>query len=119
MLLALPPLAAAAGLAWWRGFNRIVSLLLVAAFVCAGPVLGAHAREAALHTPLRTLLDSEFGGFALESFEAAGAHPPVETRLLLLEDAGVSVSVVSLRAEVRAVRLRGGWKTTFGGVIVA
>src|SRR4051794_11219444 len=66
-------------LAWYRGrvgrrhpvdgphLSRATVLLVAVGFLCAALVLGARGRDEALHPSLRTLLDAEYGGFALGS----------------------------------------------------
>jgi competence protein ComEC len=116
---ALPFLAAAAVLAWSRRSDRITTVLIVIAFGCAGAVLGGHARDAALETPLRMLFDREFGGSILDTFDAPGEHGPIPTRLLLTEDASSTGTATTLRAHVLAVRLHDAWIASDGGVVLS
>ena len=89
------------------------------AFGCAGSALGGHARDAALDTPLRAQLDREFGGFSLDSFDVPGRHGPIQTRLLLTEDAASTSTATTLRGQVFAVRLRNAWIDSAGGMVVS
>ena len=73
--------------AWWAGKDRATVVALAAAFFCAAVALAADARERALHTPLRALLDREVGGFAIETLGPAARHDPLLVRALLLDDA--------------------------------
>ena len=118
----LPLLVAAAALAcvaYWRRFNCLTTILIVIAFGCAGAALGGHARDAALETPLRELLDREFGGFRLDTFDIPGDHGPIPARLLLTEDASPAGPVTTLRARVLAVRLHDSWTASDGGVVLS
>ena len=92
--------------------------LCLAAFV-AGLTMAAHARDAAIHTPLRAQLDEAFGGFSLESVGPGGDHDPVRTRARLLEDATPGDGFVSLRAAVLEVQLDASWRPAAGGVTLS
>lgn len=116
-ILAL--LAIAGWIAWWLGRPLLTVVTIVAACVGAGLVLASHARTAALHTPLRDVLDREFGGFTVDTMGPGGRHDPVAVRALLLEDASRAGDITSLRAAVRAVRLAGGWRDVSGGVTLS
>ncbi len=116
---ALPLLAMVATVAWRRRSQRITIALIACAFGCAGAVLGAQSREAAVDSPLRALLDSEIGGFSLETFGPPGKHDPIPTRLRLTEDASPRDEVTTLRADVLAIRLHGGWLPASGGVVLS
>ena len=74
-------LAAAAhmGAARWR------SSALTAACACSA----AAAHDAALHPPLRTLLEQRLGGFAIEGIDAARHDTPIVVEGRLLADAAV------------------------------
>ena len=96
--------------------QRLVVVVLVAAFFFAGVVLAADARERALQTPLRALLDREVGGFALETAGPGARHDPIPVRALLLEDASPGSDVTTLQAAVTSVRLRGAWHPARGHV---
>jgi len=117
-LCALPLIATAATVAWRRRSQRITIALIAFAFGCAGAVLGAQSREAAVDTLLRALLDDEIGGFRLETFGPSGIHDPIPTRLLLTEDASPRDEVTTLRADVLAIRLHGRWLPASGGVVL-
>ena len=91
---------------------------IAAAFFCAAVGLAADAREQALETPLRTLLDREFGGFAIASIGPGARHDPLLVQMLLLEDASRSDDVHTLHVEVVAVRIRDEWHGTRGTVSV-
>jgi competence protein ComEC len=114
--LALIPLAIAGWIAWWGGRGRMTAAALAVAFVCAAAVLAADARDRALRTPLRTLLDREVGGFALETPGPGARHDPLPVRARLLDDASQRNDFTTLHAAVTSVRLRGVWHQTSGNV---
>ncbi|MGH8649518.1 MAG: ComEC/Rec2 family competence protein, partial [Burkholderiales bacterium] len=80
--------------------------------------MAAGARDRALQTPLRAVLDDEFGGFAIEAVDTAARHDPVAIRAVLTEDGTRQDDFTTLRAVVVAVRLRNEWLPTTGGVIL-
>ena len=102
--------------AWWVGSDRTTVATLAAAFFCAAVGLAADARERALQTPLRVLLDRELGGFAIEALGPGIRHDPLLVRLLLLEDASRNGDVHTLHVDVVAVRIRDEWHDTRGTV---
>jgi hypothetical protein len=79
---ALVVLAAVGWIAWWGGRGRVTAGALAVAFFYAAAILAADARDRALHTPLRTLLDCEVGGFALETSGPGARHDPMPVRAL-------------------------------------
>ena len=101
---------------WWMEKDRLVALAAAGGFFCAGICLAADAREHALHTSLRVLLDREFGGFAIDSLGPAGRHDPVLVRARLVEDAASVGDLVTLSAQLDAMRIRGTWHQVDGGV---
>ena len=109
-------LAVVGWIAWWLGKGRTTVAMLAAAFFSAAVGLAADAREQALRTPLRTLLDREFGGFAIETLGPGARHDPLLVRVLLLEDASRAGDVHTLLAAVAAVRVRDEWHQTHGTV---
>src|SRR5262245_1915148 len=113
--------AASAGAlpAWWWRVRPATVTLLALGFVVAGALLTADARERALHSSLRAALDAEFGHFLIESLGPEGAQPPIPVRAVLLEDATVRETYVSLRTRVVAMRLRDRWLPVEGGVTVS
>jgi hypothetical protein len=118
-LFALPLLATAATIAWRCRSPRITIALIISAFACAGAVLGAQSREAAIDTSLRALLDNDIGGFRLETLGPPGHHGPMPTRLLLTEDASPGDEVTTLRGDVLAIQLHGTWVPASGGVVLS
>jgi len=124
---ALAPLVGVGWIAWYAGrvdgrsgpgaaTHRLTVVVLVVAFFFAGVVLAADARDRALQTPLRTLLDREVGGFALETAGPGARHDPMPVRALLLEDASRGSDFTTLQAAVTSVRLRGVWRRVTGNV---
>lgn len=113
---ALVSLAAGAWIAWWCGRSHATVVILAATFFCAALTLAADARDRALHTPLRGLVEREFGGFALETPGPGGRHDPIPVRALLLEDASQGSDFTTLRAAVTSARLGGVWHRTSGNV---
>jgi competence protein ComEC len=118
LLLAATALVVAA-VAWWRTGTWMVVPSVVAGFAACGAANAAHARERALDTPLRRILDAEFGGFTLSSPGPAGAHAPVPTRARIIEDAALRDGFARVRVEVLAVRTAGDWRDASGGVVLS
>ena len=110
--------ASAIGL-WWCRVERAVPIALALGFLTAGAALAADAHQRALYTPIRDLLNREFGEFLIESIGPAGRHDPVPSRAILLEDASQRDGFVSLRVEVVALQLRGMWRPVDGGVAIS
>ena len=106
----------AAWVAWWCERQRLTVALLVVSFLSAGALLASDARDRALRTPLRALLDHEIGGFAIDTIGPGVRHDPLPVRARLVEDASKGNGVTTLRASVTAVRLRGVWHETQGDV---
>ena len=75
---------------WGVGWRRWAFAATLAGFTAAGLQLGAAATDRALRTPLRAVLDAEFGGFLTGTIGAGGSHAPVPARFRLQEDAAVS-----------------------------
>jgi competence protein ComEC len=114
MLLAA---AGAMGL-WWRRIERAVPMALALGFFAAGAALAVDARQRTLHTPIRDLLNREFGEFLIESLGPGGRHDPIPSRAMLIEDTSHRDEFVSLRVEIVALHLRGAWQPVDGGVAV-
>lgn len=101
---------------WRRRASAAVLLILALGFMAGGIALAVDARQHALHTSLRQLLDREFGGASIESTGPVGLHGPLLSRVLLVEDAFRREGFVSFRAKVIAVWLRGRWRPVQGGL---
>ena len=105
----LPGLLVFAVVSWRRGAAAACVGATAAGFALAAALLAADARDEALRSQLRHLLDADVPGFALKAIRIEGTPTPIESRLRLLEDAAVFDDGVALRAAVLAVRLGDGW----------
>lgn len=115
----LPLVCVVLGILAWAGRRqRCAFVLTLAGFAAAGLQLGATAADHALHTPLRTVLDAEFGGFLIDTVAVPGDHEPLRTRLRLQEDAAVRAGEATLRGVVEAVSMDGRTRVARGGVMV-
>ena len=81
--------------------------LSVIGFGLCGALLAADARDAALDTPLRHVLDERIGHFLIDDLGPENDHDPMPVRARLLEDAAFREDYVSLRARVVAVGIDG------------
>ncbi len=115
--IALLAAAAAIG-SWWRPFERAVSIALAIGFLTAGAALAADSHRHALHTPIRDLLNREYGEFLIDSLGPGGRHDPIPSRAVLIEDASQRDGFASLRAETIALHIRGAWQPVDGGVAI-
>ena len=111
--------AALAVAAWARGWPRATTATLIAAFAACGAANAANARERALDTPLRRVLDAEFGSFSLTSLGPGGSHPPIPTRARIVDDAAMRDGFASLRVYVFAVRIGDEWREAAGNVALS
>jgi len=89
-------------------------------------LLASGAHSAALHPPLRTLLEQRLGGFAIEGIEAPRHDAPILLEGTLLADAALTESGALLRLQVARVWLGpcpepapGGVSLTVAGVLAA
>ena len=105
--------------AWLCHARRATTIALVLGFWAAGALMTADAQQRALQTSLRSALDQEFGGFLVGAAGQEGTHPPLAARAVLIEDAVVRDTYVSLRAHLIAIRIRGEWLPVDGAVIVS
>ncbi|HZI81875.1 MAG TPA: DNA internalization-related competence protein ComEC/Rec2 [Vicinamibacterales bacterium] len=117
----VPMLAAivVATVAWSYNWPRVTTAALIAGFAACGAASGAQARERALDTTLRRVLDAEHGGFALSSLGPGGPHAPVPTRARINEDAALRDGFVSLTVDVRAIRVGDDWRDVSGGAVLS
>jgi competence protein ComEC len=104
---------------WCCHAPKTLLLALVSGFVAGGAALAAEARQRALNSPIRQVLEQEFGGFLIDSIGPAGRHDPVPSRAVIAEDASRRDGFVSLRAELVAVQLHGIWKPASGGAAIS
>lgn len=79
-------------------------------------LLGAAAEQAALHSPLRTLLEQRRGGFAIESAGAPRHDPPIAVEGRLLADAAITESGALLRLRVERAWIGPCPEPALGGV---
>ena len=102
-------------LARLRG-HRVVQLAgMCLLAVTGGWVLGAHAVERALNSPLRVLLEQRLGGFAIESADGRREEPiTIEGRLLA--DAAATPDGAVLRVAVMRVWVNAVAEEASGGV---
>ncbi len=102
-LPALPVLWCAAAVCWWRRALPASFALVVVGCALAGFVSAAHARDVALQSSLRALLDDRIGNFLIDGLGPENDHPPTPVRARILEDAAVREDYVSLRVRVTSV----------------
>ena len=117
LVLSACPCAAAS--AWLGHARRVTTIALALGFWSAGALMTADAQQRALQTSLRSTLDREFGGFVVGAARQEGAHPPLDAQAMLIEDAVVRDTYVSLRARLIAIRIRNEWRQVDGAVIVS
>ena len=108
------PVAGALALGCWKAAPRVRVAALACGYAVLGAVLAAHAREAALHTSLRHLLETKYGEFAIDGLGPEGEHPPVVTRFVLREDVSRVGDIALLSASVVALRIDQGWRHVAG-----
>ena len=73
------------------GVRRLLRRRAIAfGFLMGGAALTVDARERALHSSIRQLLNEQFGGFLIDSIGPAGRHDPLLSRAVLVEDAASS-----------------------------
>jgi hypothetical protein len=117
--LALVAAVASAVTAYARGWSCVELLASTSVFACGGVLLATTARDAAVATPLRAVLDDQFGGFAPGAPGPEGTHPPVLTRGVLTEDASATGPGAQLRVGVEAVWVDGSWVAAPGNIYVS
>jgi competence protein ComEC len=118
-LLVAPCALAIAVLAWACRAPRVTCAALLAGFFAVAFAIAADARDRALYTSLRAVLDAAFGGFSIDSIGPEGPHDPLPLRAVLLQDAAVEDDIVSLRARAVALRVAGAWVAVDGGVALS
>jgi competence protein ComEC len=82
---------------------------------CAGWLLGTHAVDRALNSPLRNVLEQRLGGFAFESAERR-VDDPIEIEGRLLADAAPTEDGALIRIDVRRVWINAAAEAASGGV---
>jgi hypothetical protein len=95
---ALPLICLGAFSCWRCCIPKAALVAALSGFLAGGAALAAHARERALYSPVRHMLNQEFGGFSIEAIGPAGTHDPLPSRIVLVEDAAPRDGFVSLRA---------------------
>jgi competence protein ComEC len=106
----LGAVAGAIAFGWLKASPRVRFAGLACGYAIVGGVLAAHAREAALHTSLRSLLESQYGAFAIDALDPEGEHPPVVTRFVLREDASRTGDAVLLPASATELMIDRRWR---------
>jgi competence protein ComEC len=108
---------AGAVLGYLRAYARL-QLASVAVLVAgAGWVLGAHAVDRALHSPLRVVLEQRLGGFALDgAARSARLDEPIVIEGRLREDAALTDNGAVLRLDVGRVWIHQAPEPVSGGV---
>ena len=136
-------IAAAAGTAvgvfadplWMPPVRWLLAMAAVATFLCASrhhlawarrsgfvglgalcALLASAAEQAALHSPLRTLLEQRLGGFTIESVGAPRRDTPTAIEGRLLADAALTDSGAVLRLQVERVWIGPCPEPAWGGV---
>jgi competence protein ComEC len=107
-----------AWLAYRAASPRLFMASLLTALGTAGFVLGQHAVDRALHTPLRAVLEQQVGGFALESLDEGRLDEPVLIEGRLRADASRTATGVTLSIDVATVWIDGRALPASGGVAV-
>ena len=109
-------LAAASGTWCVARLHFFTVPILLCGFFLAAATVATDARDRALHTSLRALLDFHVGSFAIEDPEPSVRHDPLAIRALLVEDGAAQDDFTILRALVVAARFGGEWQPANGGV---
>jgi competence protein ComEC len=98
-----------------RGSDRLQLFAGAVAVAAVAWVFGAHSVDAALHSPLRTLLEQRLGGFAIDGIERRGDEPvTIEGRLT--SDAALIDGGTVVRLDVLRVSIYGVDEIATGGV---
>lgn len=106
---------AGAALAWAVRRSIVAVACATLGFAICGTLLGTHAAAEALLPPIRTLLDREVGGFALANLGPPQPHEPFTIQALLEEDA-VAADLITVRAQVERIWIRGAPQPVCGGI---
>ena len=104
-LWILPLAVAGAAVAYLVDGRPAFVAFTVAAFWWGACALAADARQRALDTPLRLVLEREFGGFAIDTPGPVGRHDPIRVRGVLTEDAAHSEAFVTMRVRVTGIEI--------------
>ncbi len=101
-----------------RGYPTVAKWLAAGAVAAVSALLGAGAQQRAIHPPLRHLLDTRLGGFAMSAIGLERHDTPIEIEGRLVADAGATESGASLRLIVERVWFDGCPEPASGGVSV-
>ncbi|HEY6361558.1 MAG TPA: DNA internalization-related competence protein ComEC/Rec2 [Vicinamibacterales bacterium] len=118
ILWGIPLVAGAGGVLWWMGCERASFVAITIAFAVCGATVAADARDKALHSSIRMLLDRALPGFSIDTPWPPGFHDPIAIRIRLTEDAAPAAVATTLRARVVDVRMAGTWRRADGGLII-
>jgi competence protein ComEC len=99
-----------------RGYRAFAALWITFALGGFCVVLGSDAHHRARHPPLRQLLESQFGGFAIESATTGRHERPIPIEGRLLADATLTDAGANLRIEVERVWIDACPESADGGV---
>ena len=116
--LVLSAAWAAAALAYLRELPRLqfsAGLLLVSG---AGWILGTHAVDRALHSPLRTMLEQRIGGFAIDQVRDGRLEEPLLIEGRLRQDGALTDAGALLPIAVERVWIGQSPEPTAGGISV-
>jgi competence protein ComEC len=117
LLVTMSAAWAGAVLAYLREYPRVLLAALAVLVAGAGWILGAHAVDRALHSPLRVLLEHRFGGFALDGASMdARLSEPVVIEGRLRDDATLVDGGAVMRLETARVWVHGSAERASGGV---
>jgi competence protein ComEC len=117
LLLTMSAAWAGAVLAYLRGYPRLLLAAIAVLVVGAGWMLGGHAVDRALHSPLRVLLEQRLGGFAMEGMAlSARLDEPVVVEGRLREDAALTEGGAALRVETTRIWIHETPEPASGGV---
>src|ERR1700752_3796656 len=104
---------------WRRRASVAASSAIAFGFRMGGVAVTVDARELALHSSIRRLLNEQCDGFLIDSIGPACRHDSLLSRAVLVEDASRDGDFVSLRVEIVAVQLGGVWHAVEGGVTIS
>ncbi|MSO61049.1 MAG: DNA internalization-related competence protein ComEC/Rec2 [Acidobacteria bacterium] len=88
----------------------------LAGLAAACALLASAAQDAALHPPLRTMLEQRLGGFAIEGIDAPRHDTPIVVEGILAADAAVTESGALLRLHVERIWIGPCPEPATGGV---
>src|SRR5690242_4188539 len=92
----------------------VVSVVALA----SGMAVGVHARDVALHSSLRAVLERDVGGASIDRLDIVHRHEPIAIRAVLTQDAADAGEFVSLRVAANALRVGPTWQPVSGGLVL-